>query len=443
MPEPKESGRPASIDPAVLAEILQTLGRGVPITLQQALTQPVDTFAELARRAAVAVPFPPCADTLLGLIRTTGVAASAKDEVTRDFDDYFRFGAPPPLLDNTVLKAELDGELFNCLTRAGGTWPSVGCQPHSCVRLSGQRDRGINTDPETSIVRLFIADLIWLYFYERMGIFQILGVILDDFACRGQLPISNGSLEAGPRDDLAALVLETMVRQTKTGSSSTVRDRACSYRRVLGWTTDAARKLEIESQVSTGFSTLFHKFIYHALEFYRDRRLAVAIRGSAAPAPPSVATLITIGETIRVLKKQFETFDYGRNYENALSGIVWTIAGMSVIREIRTTLGIPPAFDRPHEYIPAAYDLLVLKRPVTTTESNRYSLHRDCAVNGRDIVLDLEALKDEAADFTAEGRELERWLNQAESRIEGYRTAYLNLTGTDLGKANASPDQQA
>ncbi len=40
------------------------------------------------------------------------------------------------------------------------------------------------------------------------------------------------------RDDITALVLEVMVRQMKMGMSSTVRDRSCLYRTVLGWVSD-------------------------------------------------------------------------------------------------------------------------------------------------------------------------------------------------------------
>lgn len=287
-----------------------------------------------------------------------------------------------------------------------------------------------------SIKRLFIGDPVWLFFVERMGIFQILGAILDAFACNGRLPISNGSIEPGIRDDITALVLEVMVRQTKMGMSSTVRDRACTYRTSLGWTSDVGRKLRLDTEANTGFNTLFHKFIFNALEFYKDKRLAVAIRGTAAPvAPPSVATLITISDTLDVLKKRFEAFAYGRNYYNTLNGIVWVIAGMSVIRELRTTLGIPPAYDDPHEYIPAAYDLLVLKRPVTSGETNRYLVHRECARNARDILLDLEVIKHGDKN---PGGELENWLTQIEAKVEAYRTAYRTLTGVDLG-ASATP----
>ena len=56
------------------------------------------------------------------------------------------------------------------------------------------------------------------------------GAILDAFAYTGRLPISNGSIDLTHQDDIMALVLEMMVRQTKTGMSSTVRDRNGAFR---------------------------------------------------------------------------------------------------------------------------------------------------------------------------------------------------------------------
>ena len=108
---------------------------------------------------------------------------------------------------------------------------------------------------------------------------------------------------------------------------------------------------------------------------------------------------------------------------------------MAVVRELRTTLGIPPAFGAADEFIPAAYDLLVMKRAVTHGETNRFILHRDCARNGRDILLDLEVV-----DFrdVAPAGELEKWVTQVEAKVEAYRTAYRTLTGVDLG-ASATP----
>lgn len=409
----------------------------------------------------ISVAFPQCSDVLLSLINTKNT-----DEITRFFNDYFMFCDHSIIIDQGLLNGVLDEALRDC---AGSKWsevvgrirkctekddvnssndckdypypptwppiwPSPWCLPPSCVTLAGTRHfylpPKVTNSPTGRIKKLFIADLVWLFYFERMGIFKILGVILDDFATKGKIPISNGVVDPGIQDDVIAIVLESMVRQTKMGLSSTVRDRDSSYRRCLGWTSDVGRKLGLEAVVNSGFNNLFHKFIRSALEYYKDKRLAVAIQAAAAPGKPSVATLITISDTLDLVKKAFDPFDYGRNYSNTLNGIVWVVAGMALIRDLKETLGIPPAYDKPYEYIPAAYDLLVMKRQITPSETNRYTVHRECADDARDILLDFEVI--DHTD-TSTGGELERWLNIIEDKIEGYRTAYRSLTGVDLG----------
>jgi hypothetical protein len=439
------------------------------VVLQQQPPPIIDTAAFLELKPRITAAFPNCSSELLALIRTN---QTEPDDITKYFNEYFKFrrhqvfgeveipGSVPQFKD---LAEDLPTVLDPGLVRCAGTrpapaslaasystppvWPTECCICSPCVTLDGNRNALGAVPPGTVLIppngpvvprirRLFVGDLLWLFYFDRMGVFQILGAILDAFASNGRLPISNGSLDVSVSDDVVALVLEVMVRQTKTGLSSSVRDRGCAYRTCLGWVTDNARKLNLDTAVNTGFNNLFHKFIYHALEFYRERRLAIAIQGAAAPAAaPSVATLITISDTLDVLKKRFETFDYGRNYYNTLAGIVWAIAGMSVIRALVQTLGIPPAYNNAHEFIPAAYDLLVLKRPVTQGDMNRYDLHRLCAENGRDLLLDVEVVN--FRNRTPRG-DLENWLVQVESKVEAYRTAYRTLTGVDLG-AGATP----
>ena len=270
----------------------------------------------------------------------------------------------------------------------------------------------------------------WLFYMERMGIFTMIGAILDDFAFGGKYPISD--------NNLTAIILEAMVRLTKTGFSSTVRDRDSTYRRCLGWTSAVGRKLDSTSEINTGFDNLFHKFIRSALDYYKDKRLATAIQ-STTTAKPSVATLIEIGDTLVPLKNSFASFYYGRNYYNTLNGIVWAVAGFDLIKKLKTGLGIPDSFKEPHLYITAAYDLLILKRPITPADVNRYTLHRECANDCRDILLDIEVLKTEDPRFASPGKELEIWLGRVEDRIEGYRTDYRSLTGIDLGSDTSKP----
>lgn len=440
--------------------------QAVPASLIIKMERPpvVNTTDLLRGKRRLTVAFPPCTDELLALIRT-----GDSDDVTKFFRDYFKFRRHHILGQTKIggsgqwedienhLHAVLDPALLDCpngiiIERHESNahydyhqheWPSECCLCSPCVTLDGER----NLPPQPTlptvpngIRRLFVADALWLFYFERMGIQQILGVILDAFAYNGRLPISNGSLSMAIKDDIVALVLEVMVRQTKMGLAPTVRDRACLYRTTLGWTSKPGRGLNLDTEVNTGFSTLFHRFIANALDYYKDKRLAVAIRGTAVPdAPPSVATLITISNTIDVLKKRFEAFAYGRNYYNTLAGIVWTIAGMAMIRELRETLGIPPAYGDAHEFIPAAYDLLVLKRPVTHGEINPYLEHKRCAEHGRDLLLDLEVIDHEQ---NAPGQELDNWLYQIETKVEAYRTAYRSLTGVDLGGSGTPTIEQ-
>jgi len=466
----------------VLREILQQFQAGLPIAFKTAAPSPEEKVLmgkindrlvgikkipsprgeECIRPLSVA--FPQCSDVMLSLVKITEDGKLNKDDIMDHFDEYFMFCDHNIIAGNGVnLGKVLDTDLLNCTEKwfTGipnskckednldiakdkdncpqspqvwqPKWPSPWCLPPSCVTLAGKRHLyTIDTKPPSgSIKRLFIADIIWLFYFERMGIFKILGVILDDFATKGKIPISNGVIDAGIKDDVIAIALESMVRQTKMGLSSTVRDRDSSYRRCIGWTSDVGRKLGLDTVTNIGLNTLFHRFIQLALEFYKDKRLATAIQGVTTPvSKTSVATLLTISDTLDLLKKAFDPFDYGRNYSNTLNGIVWVIAGMTLIRELRTTLGIPAAYDKPYEYIPAAYDLLVLRRPITPSGTNRYTVHRECANDARDILLDLEVINHQ--DNSA-GGELELWLSIIEGKVEGYRTAYRSLTGVDLG----------
>jgi hypothetical protein len=431
----------------------------VNVYIANAPLSPVDTAQRLREEPRITVAFPPCTDELLALVRS-----GERDEISRSFIDYFKrqrhsiFGQErlPDRADGPSPKGPTYGNLSDKLGDVLDTellpsgrdkvaqWPSECCICTPRVTLDGLRNHP-DSVPATApgIRRLFIGDVAWLFYYERMGIQQILGAILDAYATTGRLPISNGALESGSvRDDVVALVLEVMVRQAKMGLSSSVRDRGALYRTAIGWESAPARGLGLDTEINTGFSNLFHRFIFNALEYYRDKRLAAAIQSTASVARPSVATLVTLSDTIDLLKKRFEAFDYGRNYYNTLAGIVWTIAGMTIIRELRGTLGIPSAaFESPNEFIPAAYDLMVLRRPYTRSEMNRYDVHRSCAINARHILLDLEVVKHGDQSTNPPG-ELDRWLEQIESKVEAYRTAYRNLTGVDLGASPTPPVEQ-
>jgi len=422
----------------------------------------LDFGARLTNLPSLTVAFPPCTNELLALVNTRD--PKEPDDFVRFFHEYFKFGqrhsnfGQHASLDS-ALAGVIDAHLLRCLGKpdpiepgGGGVakspfWPSECCICTPCVRLEGNRNPTakipeVPTPSVPSLKRLFVGDAVWLFWMgDRLGVFQILGAILDSYAHNGSIPISNGSLDPGVRDDVTALVLEIMVRQMKQGLASSVRDRAALYRTSLGWNSPLGQKLNLQTQINAAFNTEFHKFIYYALEYYRDRRLAAAIQTTAAGGGrASVATLTTIGDTIDVLKRRFEAWNYGRNMYHTLSGVVWTLAGMSVIRELRTTLGIPSTYVSPEDYIPAAYDLLIAKRPITHGNANRYVLHRELARNGRDLLLDMQVLK---TDDRNPNGELDQWLTMlVESKVEAYRTAYRTLTNVDLGSGAAPAIEQ-
>ena len=386
---------------------------------------------------------PHCADMLLSLVGLNPPAnnpTNFKPDSLRMFEEYFQFfHAPvfPPDFDFKKPPNQLHPELLNCLTPvpttpgtgvsvsaaagniAYGIYPSRSCRPNPCLRLAGKRHGA----PEPTLRRLLIADAVWMFYMERMGTFQILGSLLDDYATQGKLPISSHTLPA--------FVMEEMIDAIKSGTSSTQNARAIACRRAIGWTTQGWRERKLDSAVNSSFSQLLHKLIPSALSFYRDKRLAVAIQGASA-GTPSMATITEIGEIIKLLKLAFAPFDYGHVYSNVLSGIIWTIATHALVDELRDDIGIPRDFTRPDQFIPAAYDMLVAKQPITSNEVNRYTTHKTLADQGRRLVLDVEGLP---ADPSPQN--LTDWLNEpaTEAMFEAYRAAYRSVTGTDLGAA--------
>ena len=436
-------------------------------------------------------PMPECADVILSVIRSakpypdannywldvagssypTGQSATPVQFV-RAFKDYFAFGPhgvfPPKFWDPTAWPEDnqVDERLRDCadakepappIPLAAGSAPAprppiygtnafACCLCGGCVTLRGDRHitkplaaaianstatdffgmgQPAQGEPTPFLPRLFTADVLWLFYMERMGLFQILGALLDDYATTGALPIAN--------DSLAAFVLETMVRQMKTGAASMQRERVAAYRRALGWTTSTGRALGVESTTNTALSQQFHRLIQSALGYYDARRLAKAINATATGAV-SVATQTSIAETVNLVRPSLRSMDYGRVHQDTLSGIVWAVGAMGLIHELRDDIGIPKDYVDPHQLIPAAYDLLVAKRPSAATDANRWNSHHTAATYGRRLLLDLQGL---AATGSIPQSTITDWLDlpETEEAFENYRTAHRNLTGIDLGAA--------
>jgi hypothetical protein len=379
---------------------------------------------------ALPVPFPPCSDVMLSRPHD----GQPNTEIRDIFEEYFGYGHYPadvPGVDPALLACLEPGPRPTAHEPEHRGFPPAWCLPPSCVTLNGRRGDG-SLEEKQPLRRLFFGDLIWLFYMERMGIFKMLGAILDDFAIGRKYPFRI--------DNLQALILEAMVRQTKAGLSSTVRDRDITYRACLGWSSEAGAKVATGATlVNRACNVQLNLFIQLASELYRDRRLAVAIR-NAPSVQSSVATLKAISETIDVLRIAFDPFKYGRNYAHTLAGIVWAMAGLILVRDLRPQLGIQTEYEQPSRYMQVAYDLLV-GGGASTGDSNRYSLHKECADRGRNLALDLEVVNHKDAN---PGGELEQWLNSVEDDVEGYRTTYKSLTGIDLGAPGAiTVEQQA
>lgn len=364
--------------------------------------------------------FDPAADVLLDPFAKA--SGPIPDQIELYFREYFGFAGPQ--FDSGGAPQPADGrrnQLFNptgCAVPQYGTWPI----PLTCVRLDGVRGNW-----DARFQRLRFGDLVWLYYIERMGIFSILGAILDDFASSGRYPI--------PSDTLPGAILETMVREMSAGVASSSRARLTAYRRCLGWSLPNGSALPLDDVIpNAGFDGLMHGFIRAALDLFVQRRLSDVINGNAQNRP-SMATLISVRDTLRLLKHALEPITYGRMYTTTLNGIVWAVSGFAVLRDIRFDLGIPQSYKTAEDYVPAAYNKLVSRDESASADRNRFRIHHDCATYGRDILLDVEVFPDDELKNPSLNGMLFDWLLSLEDTIEGYRTAYRALTGIDLGPA--------
>lgn len=281
-------------------------------------------------------------------------------------------------------------------------------------------------DLELSLQSIGIGSVIWLYFYERMGIFKILSALLDDYNYRGKYTISSNPYNSGVgfNNDYRSLI-EHISLLYRMGLSSNVRDRICLYQKVLGVSIESS--LEVTSERNEGFMTTYSESIDYMLEYYNARQLATAIQGAATiqnGIRTNVATTTRIGDKLRIFQQQFEPFEYGRNQINTFIGIATVYATICLIRLIKNEVGVPTQYDSPHEFIPAIYDILVLKRPVTPSQVNRFTIYDNCASYGYRLLTDIECtditkLKPSPVDAV-----FNDWLNDVEGIVEGYRNAY-------------------
>jgi hypothetical protein len=279
------------------------------------------------------------------------------------------------------------------------------------------------TDLDFSTQGLTVGAVMWLYYYERMGIFKILGVLMDDYNYRGKYTIS------GSRNNAYSSLMDMICTLHRLGMSSNLRDRICTYQRVLGVTID--NNLGIDSEKNKGFMNTFNKLLDYMLEYYKSKQLAQAIQSQNAigvlQPRSSVATQTSILDTVNLLKQQFEPLEYGRNQINTFIGIATVHATICLINMLKAEIGIPAQYEKPEEFIPAAYDILVDKRPVTLSEINRYIVYDNCATYGYRLLTDIETVNINELSTIASGATLDIWLNDVEGWVEGYRSAYSSL----------------
>jgi hypothetical protein len=271
--------------------------------------------------------------------------------------------------------------------------------------------------------RLYLGDLIWLYFHERMGIFQMLNRLVDDYARLGKLPIGVSDAEC----------LEKMTRLIQSGQGSSAKERAATYQRSLGWTCENLPSPD-GALANTAFENNWRNFLRAALAFYRGRNVN-AILG--ATANQSAASVVGAQDAATSLWQTFSSFDTASNYAATFHGLMWVVGTLFLIEKLGNSLNLGMAATSTDKsaLIAAAYETLVLGRPPSSTDASRYLVHHDCAKYGRRILLDLQGLK----NLNDQGSLLKPWLEDAETEknIEGYRSAWQRLTGEDLAPSTS------
>jgi len=417
----------------------------------------------LSEKDPVITPFPPCTDILLSLMgkiwfdQANNSTASKDMTIANIFQEYFTMKKHKIFSDEEW--SSQYAKLFTC-GETRGEFPSQDvlddCLPPTCKTLEGNR-RLSDYSPQprgiAGIRRLFTGDLVWLFFMENIGIFKMLRYILRDYEFFGWYPISNNSL--------ISVVMEVMIRETRKGLSSTLTDRYFVYSKGITVTPhimydsgfmpyepyrEYTAKLQGLTEVflptinaspvpfnvehpytnSNDLCLVLGSLIKTVLSYYRDRKMTNAIQSQIDhDTPVNLSSIVSIISIIDNLKTKFMAFNFGRIYYNTLNAIIWLMAGLSLIWELRTSLGI--SYQDFYQFLSASYDI-VSEGASSSTGSNSiyFKLNHDCANAIRSILLDLEVL-----DLTNMS-EVETWLDLVENKFESFRAAYFQLTGNDL-----------
>lgn len=276
--------------------------------------------------------------------------------------------------------------------------------------------------------QLNFGTVLWLYYYERMGIFEILNALMKDYNYTGRLPISSKSENTTTDNSLRySELMESISALYRMGIGSFTADRKALYQRVLGvtWTADDDNGgKNVASETNGAFMRNFDKVTGLMIDFYRDKQLAQAIRDTNTSNIRSlVATQTSIRDTILVLQKNMEVFEYGRNRATTFLGVATVFATVCLLRMLKDEIGVPRQYNDPHEFIPAAYDILIKGRSVTSTETNRFTIFDNCASYGYRLLTDIELINTNELKTIAINSTLDAWLNDVEGVVEGYNNA--------------------
>lgn len=266
--------------------------------------------------------------------------------------------------------------------------------------------------------RVNMGAVIWLYYYEKMGIFKILGALLDDYNYKGKYTMKN--------NQSYSVLLEHVSVMYRMGIASNMRDRVCLYEKSLGLSLENNFGMNVTR--NEGFMKTFDDILKQALEHYAYRRLDNAIGAGSGAVRSSVATLTTIKDSLENLKMQFQAYYFGRNTLNTFLGIATVYATICLVRQLASEIGISNQYTEPHQFIPAAYDILVLDKPAVNTDSNRFITYDNCATYGYRLLTDFEFINSGA--FNPGGGTddpMNLWLNNIEPLVEGYKSALKSV----------------
>ena len=309
-----------------------------------------------------------------------------------------------------------------------GIWAGIkqvaakGPDPSTCLYRLPEPLGYPPSTPPCPLVRLYIGDLMWLYFYERMGVFRMLKRLIDDYSRYGRFPIEWKSAER----------LETLTRLAQSGEASAVGERAAAYLRGFGWSCEGLQA-PAGIQANLSFDSNWRSFLRNALAYYPGKIISALF---SQPPRPSGSSVVAVCDAACLLWESFKPFETSSNYSATYYGLAWAVGTLCLIEldDIKNALGMSDSTAGPAA-ISAAYEVLVLGQPPRGMDSSRYMVHNDCARYGRRILLDLQGLKN--SQMNSDNTDLKLWLEDGvtESNIEGFRSAWQRLTGEDLSPA--------